>query len=99
MAEANEEVPDSVRQRLALSLDTDDLVAALRMGAIMRPWFGVAKIGLELFSAAGPEAIGALREQGYRVFLDLKVFDIPTTVNRSTRVLGALGVEYLTLHA
>lgn len=99
MGEANEEVPDSVRQRLALSLDTDDLVAALRMGALMRPWFGVAKIGLELFSAAGPEAIGALREQGYRVFLDLKIFDIPTTVNRSTRVLGALGVEYLTLHA
>ncbi len=92
-------VDESIRRKLALSLDTDDLVAALRLAGSLRPWFGVAKIGLELFSAAGPEAIGALREQGYQVFLDLKLFDIPTTVNRATRVLGALGVEYLTLHA
>jgi orotidine-5'-phosphate decarboxylase len=92
-------VPDDVRRRLALVLDVDDLVEALRLGHALRPWFGVAKIGLELFSAAGPDAIGALRDQGYQVFLDLKLFDIPTTVNRACRVLGALGVEYLTLHA
>lgn len=92
-------VPDAVRRKLALALDTDDLVAAHRLGVQMRPWFGVAKIGLELFSAAGPDAIGSLRDLGYQVFLDLKLFDIPTTVNRSTRVLGALGVDYLTMHA
>ncbi len=91
--------PDEVRDRLALVLDTDDLVEAHRLAAQMRPWFGVAKIGLELFSASGPDAIGAMRDLGYRVFLDLKLFDIPTTINRSTTVLGALGVEYLTLHA
>lgn len=93
------EVSDDVRRRLALVLDVDDLVEALRLGANMRRWFGVAKIGLELFSAAGPDAISALRDQGYQVFLDLKLFDIPTQVNRACRVLGALGVEYLTLHA
>jgi orotidine-5'-phosphate decarboxylase len=93
------EVPDEVRKRLALALDTDDLVEAHRLAAQLRPWFGVAKVGLELFSASGPDAIGALRDLGYSVFLDLKLFDIPTTVNKSTRVLGALGVEYLTLHA
>lgn len=92
-------VPDAVRRKLALALDTDDLVAAHRLAVQMRPWFGVAKIGLELFSAAGPDAIGSLRDLGYQVFLDLKLFDIPTTVNRATRVLGALGVEYLTMHA
>jgi orotidine-5'-phosphate decarboxylase len=93
------EVPDEVRKRLALALDTDDLVEAHRLASQLRPWFGVAKIGLELFSASGPDAIGALRDLGYSVFLDLKLFDIPTTVNKSTRVLGALGVEFLTLHA
>lgn len=93
------EISDDIRRRLALVLDVDDLVEALRLGAAMRPWFGVAKIGLELFSAAGPDAIGALRDMGYQVFLDLKLFDIPTQVNRSCRVLGALGVDYLTLHA
>ncbi|HBX79482.1 MAG TPA: orotidine-5'-phosphate decarboxylase [Acidimicrobiaceae bacterium] len=99
MAEIAPATPESVRAKLALALDTDDLVQAHRIASQLRPWFGVAKIGLELFSAAGPDAIGAMRDLGYTVFLDLKLFDIPTTVNRSTRVLGALGVEYLTLHA
>lgn len=92
-------VGDDIRRRLALALDVDDLVEAHRLATLLRPWFGVAKVGLELFSADGPDAIGALRDLGYQVFLDLKLFDIPTTVNRSTRVLGSLGVEYLTLHA
>ena len=92
-------VSDDVRRRLALVLDVDDMVAAHRLAAGLRPWFGVAKVGLELFSAAGPDAIGSLRDLGYQVFLDLKMWDIPTTVNRACRVLGALGVEYLTLHA
>jgi orotidine-5'-phosphate decarboxylase len=92
-------VSDEVRDRLAISLDTDDLVAANRLAQAMRPYFGVAKIGLELFSAAGPDAIGSMRELGYQVFLDLKLYDIPTTVNRAAAVLGALGVDYLTLHA
>ncbi len=93
------EVSDEVRRRLALVLDVDDLVAANRLAASLVDYFGVAKVGLELFSAAGPDAIGSLRDLGYQVFLDLKMWDIPTTVNRSCRVLGALGVEYLTLHA
>ncbi len=92
-------VPDAVRARLALALDLDDLVEAHRIAAELRPWFGVTKIGLELFCAAGPDAVGAMRDLGYQVFLDLKLFDIPTQVNRSARVLGALGVDYLTLHA
>jgi len=99
MSGENGAVSDDVRGRLALVLDTDDLVEATRLAARLRPWFGVAKVGLELFSAAGPDAIGALQSIGYEVFLDLKLFDIPTTINRSARVLGALGIDYLTLHA
>ncbi|MDQ2679108.1 MAG: orotidine-5'-phosphate decarboxylase [Actinomycetota bacterium] len=98
-AGADGAVAEDVRRRLALALDVDDLVEAHRYAAMLRPWFGVAKVGLELFSSAGPDAIAALRDLGYQVFLDLKLFDIPTTVNRSTTVLGSLGVEYLTLHA
>lgn len=94
-----EGAPDEVRRRLALALDVDDLVEAHRLAVQLRPWFGVAKIGLELYSADGPDAIAALRDLGYQVFLDLKLFDIPTTVRRSTAVLGSLGVQYLTLHA
>ena len=96
---ADGEVPEDIRRRLALVLDVDDLVSALRLARDLRPWFGVAKVGLELYSAAGPDAIEALVEQGFCVFADLKMFDIPTTVNRAARVIGALGASYLTLHA
>jgi orotidine-5'-phosphate decarboxylase len=87
------------RDQLALALDIDDLVAATRLARQLKPWFGTAKVGLELFSAAGPEAIGALVDLGFEVFLDVKLHDIPSTVERAARVLGALGVRYLTLHA
>jgi orotidine-5'-phosphate decarboxylase len=96
---AREPVPPSVRSRLALALDVDDAVAAARLARQLRPWFGVAKVGLELFSAAGPSVVQLLIDEGYDVFMDLKMADIPTTVNRAARVLGALGASYLTLHA
>jgi orotidine-5'-phosphate decarboxylase len=87
------------RDKLALALDVDDLVEAMRLAKDLRPWFGVAKVGLELFVAYGPDAVGALSDLGYRVFLDLKLHDIPNTVHRAARVAGSLGVGYLTLHA
>ena len=94
-----EEAPEELRSRLALAFDVDDLVAANRLARDLKPWFGVAKVGLELYSAVGPDAIGALRDYGYRVFCDLKLHDIPHTVERSARVLGALGAGYVTFHA
>ena len=90
--------PD-VRNRLAIALDVDDLVEALRIAKDVRPWFGVAKVGLELFTAAGSDAVVELQNVGYRVFLDLKFHDIPTTVRKAARVVGAVGASYLTLHA
>ena len=90
---------EETKGRLALALDTDDLVVALRLARDLEPWFGVAKVGLELFSAAGPDAVASLSDLGYDVFLDLKLHDIPTTVEKAARVIGALGVRYLTIHA
>jgi orotidine-5'-phosphate decarboxylase len=92
-------VPPEIRSRLALALDVDDLVAATRLARSLQPWFGVAKVGLELYSAAGPDAIGALTDLGFEVFCDVKLHDIPTTVGRAARVLGALGASYVTMHA
>jgi orotidine-5'-phosphate decarboxylase len=88
-----------MKEKLALALDMDDLVPALRLAKDLQPHFGVAKVGLELFSAAGPDAAASLIDLGYEVFLDLKLHDIPTTVNKAARVAGALGVKYLTIHA
>ncbi|MGH9157956.1 MAG: orotidine-5'-phosphate decarboxylase [Acidimicrobiales bacterium] len=91
--------PPDVRGRLAIALDVDDLVEAVRIAREVRPWFGVAKVGLELFCAAGPDAVIEMIDTGYRVFLDLKLHDIPTTVRHAAQVIGALGASYLTLHA
>src|SRR5205085_7462767 len=88
-----------LRNRLVLALDVDDLVLAQRLARRLHPWFGVAKMGLELYTAAGPEALASLLDEGYQVMLDLKLYDIPTTVRRAARVIGALGATYLTLHA
>jgi orotidine-5'-phosphate decarboxylase len=88
-----------LRDHLALALDVDDLVLAQRLARQLQPWFGVAKVGLELYSAAGPEAVASLFGMGFDVMLDLKMHDIPTTVRKSARVIGALGASYLTLHA
>ncbi len=93
------EVPQELRSKLCLALDVDDMVQAVRLGKELSPWFGVAKVGLELFTAAGTDAIGTLHGLGYDVFLDLKMYDIPTTVEKASRVLGALGVMYATYHA
>lgn len=90
--------PEAIRARLALALDVDDIVEAQRLARMLRPWFGVAKVGLELFSAAGPEAVETMIEDGFAVFADLKLLDIPTTVRKAARVMGSLGATYLTVH-
>ncbi len=92
------EIKPEITNKLAIALDVDDLVVAVRLARDLNPYFGVAKIGLELFSAAGPDIIGTLKDMGYKVFLDLKMHDIPNTVGRAAKVLGSLGIDYLTLH-
>jgi len=57
------------------------------------------KVGLELFVQAGPEVVAQLRDQGLRVFLDLKFHDIPATMAGACRRAAALGAELITVHA
>ena len=74
--------------------------AALAIAERVQPWFGVVKVGLELYAEAGPVAFEALRDKGFRVFADLKLHDIPNTVGHArARVLGRRGVDFLNFHA
>ncbi len=57
------------------------------------------KIGMELFYAAGPSIVTKLKERGHKVFLDLKLHDIPNTVRKSMAVLSGLGADMVNLHA
>jgi len=98
MADRGDALMD-VRSRLALALDVPDLDRAEQLAKEVSPWFGVAKVGLELYSAAGPEAIARMRALDLDVFADIKLHDIPTTVGRAARVFGRQGVRYLNFHA
>jgi orotidine-5'-phosphate decarboxylase len=87
------------RDRLVLVLDTDELDSARRLVERLGRWFGIAKVGIELYAAAGAVAFDVVHDAGLRVFADLKLHDIPTTVERAARVLGRRGVDFLNFHA
>ena len=57
------------------------------------------KIGMELFYAEGPAIVRAIRARGHKIFLDLKLHDIPNTVKKAMRVLSGLDVDLVNLHA
>ena len=57
------------------------------------------KIGMELFYAAGPEIVREIKKRGHKIFLDLKLHDIPNTVKKSMSVLSNLDVDMTNLHA
>jgi orotidine-5'-phosphate decarboxylase len=86
------------RERLCVALDVPTLDEAIDLARNLTGEVGWFKVGLELFGAHGPDAVRAVAEHG-PVFLDVKLHDIPTTVERAAERLGALGVGLLTVHA
>jgi orotidine-5'-phosphate decarboxylase len=87
------------RARLVYPLDYPTLTEARQGAQRVREAVGVLKVGLELFVREGPDAVKLGAEFGCDVFLDLKLLDIPETVERAVASAGALGVRYLTVHA
>ena len=85
-------------ERLIVALDLPALAPALRLVDRLDGLVSFYKVGLELFTAAGPEAVTALVARGHRVFLDLKLYDVPETVKRAARATGTLGATFLTVH-
>ena len=83
---------------LIVALDVSDLDAAEAMAERLHGEAGVLKIGLELFAARGPEAVTRLRAFG-PVFLDVKLHDIPNTVEGAARNCARLGIAMMTVHA
>ena len=84
--------------QIAIAFDVPTLEAALALDEALGRGPELAKVGLELFAAAGPAAVTALRERGRRVFLDLKLHDIPNTVRRAAAAAARSGAELLTVH-
>jgi orotidine-5'-phosphate decarboxylase len=86
------------KDRIIVALDQEDLGAAERLVKSLSGLISFFKVGSELFSAAGPDAVRMVRENGARVFLDLKYHDIPNTVARAARRAAGLGVSLLNVH-
>ncbi len=91
--------PATAAARIAVALDTPDAARAASWARALAGHVGVAKVGLELFAAAGPGAVAAVRQSGLPVFLDLKLHDIPNTAAGAVRSAARLGVAMLTVHA
>lgn len=87
------------RGHLAFALDVPTWGEASPIASVLAPHVGVLKLGLELFCREGPSAVRSAVQLGLDVFLDLKLHDIPETVERAVASLGSLGVRYLTIHA
>lgn len=88
----------SARDRIAFAADLP-LSEALALYPKLSPHVGWVKVGLSLFVEHGPRAVQPFLDQGARVFLDLKLHDIPNTVELAAARAGALGVGLLTIHA
>ncbi|MEO6600240.1 MAG: orotidine-5'-phosphate decarboxylase [Polyangiaceae bacterium] len=87
------------RAKLAYALDFPSFAQAEEGASLVASAVGVLKVGLELFVSEGPRAVALGQKLGCDVFLDLKLHDIPETVERAVASAAALGVRYLTLHA
>jgi orotidine-5'-phosphate decarboxylase len=86
------------RNPLIVAADLSDPAAAEALAERLSGLLAFLKVGLELFTAAGPAAVARLRGHA-PVFLDLKLHDIPTTVGRAARNAGMMGAGLLTVHA
>ena len=92
-------MPIEPRKRLIFALDVPSADEARRLLDRMGDAVCFVKIGLELFTAAGPDIVRWAVAQNKRVFLDLKLFDIGETVKRATAAAAGLGATFLTVHA
>jgi len=82
-----------------VAIDTTDVEYARALAERLKPHIGGIKLGLEFFSAHGPDGVRAFSGLDLPIFLDLKFHDIPNTVAGAVRAAAALGVDILNVHA
>lgn len=85
--------------RVIVALDYDNEQAALAMARSLDPKLCRLKVGKELFTVAGPQAVAKLQTLGFEIFLDLKFHDIPNTCAKAVKAAAELGVWMVNVHA
>jgi len=91
-------VPLDVKDRLVVALDFDSGEQALEMARQLGEIVSIYKVGIELHAAEGNDVVRSLISSGKRIFLDLKYFDVPETIERGVRKVASMGVSFLTIH-
>lgn len=84
--------------KIMVALDKPDAEAALKLAAKLEGAGCWMKVGMELYFAAGPAVVRELKARGFKVFLDLKMHDIPNTVRGGARSIARLGVDLFNVH-
>jgi orotidine-5'-phosphate decarboxylase len=90
---------NDAKDKLIVALDVDQAGRALELYESLRDCVGTFKIGMQLFTATGPEMVRQIVSRGSRVFLDLKFHDIPNTVAMAAVEATRLGVSMFNVHA
>ena len=88
-----------ISKRLIIALDTDDLNLVKKLSAFFDPKLCLMKVGLQLYIAHGKEVLDYLSEQGFEIFLDLKLHDIPNTVAKSIKEIQKFNIKMTTIHS
>ncbi len=87
------------KDRIILALDVDETAEATLLVQQLAAHVGTFKVGMQLFNSVGPDIVRQIHDLGGRVFVDLKLHDIPNTVAGAARVIARLGCFMYTLHA
>ena len=90
---------EEARRKIIFALDVNGLAEIDRFAGLLSDKVGMFKIGKELFTATGPEAVRTVQRHGGQVFLDLKYHDIPNTVAKAMVEAARMGVQLTNLHA
>ncbi len=90
---------NDIRSKLIVALDVPGRMEAFAAVDQLSGHVGYFKIGLELFTREGPSLVEEIRNRGEKIFLDLKLHDIPNTVRAAVRSACKLGIDMITVHA
>jgi orotidine-5'-phosphate decarboxylase len=90
---------DRLSNRLIVAIDRSSRDEILRLADVLHGSVGLLKIGLQAFVSNGPSIVCEVQDRGAKVFLDLKIHDIPNTAQHAVAAAAGLGVEMVTVHA
>ncbi len=92
-------IDEKIKQKLVLALDVEDIKEAKELVDSLSPYIGTFKVGLQLFCGYGLEIINYIKEKNSNFFLDVKLHDIPNTVEKASYNVVKNGANFFNVHA